>query len=121
MGRGSGVAELPTTRTVLLLLCLFLHSPWYPRVLTFPTERPLSTWYPRVSSQRERWFWRSGLMKSQVVYRRVYRPLMASTVLTPTISQGAGALSEYLLATFGRNAFALIVDEGGLPVLFAWT
>ncbi|KAF9649050.1 carboxypeptidase S [Thelephora ganbajun] len=33
--------------------------------------------------------------------------------------QGAGALSGYLLATFGRNSFALIVDEGGTPALFA--
>ena len=35
------------------------------------------------------------------------------------IPQGAGALSEYLLATFGRNAFALIVDEGGMPAVSA--
>ena len=45
---------------------------------------------------------------------------MASTALTLKASQGAGALSEYLLATFGRDAFALIVDEGGTPALFAW-
>ena len=32
--------------------------------------------------------------------------------------QGAGALSEFLLATFGRNAFALIVDEGGISTPF---
>ena len=33
------------------------------------------------------------------------------------VPQGAGALSEYLLATFGRNGFALIVDEGGILAL----
>jgi len=84
------------------------------RVLTFSIERQSSTWYPRVSSPREHWFWPSVLMKNQVVPRHVSFPRVVSTILTFKASQGAGALSEYLLTTFGRNAFALIVDEGGV-------
>jgi len=30
-----------------------------------------------------------------------------------TLSQGAAELAKYLLSTYGKNGFALLVDEGG--------
>ena len=59
--------------------------------------------------------------ESSGIHVRITVPSRLRLRLKFEIPQGAGALSEYLLATFGRNAFALIVDEGGMLTLLAYS
>lgn len=40
--------------------------------------------------------------------------------MRPSTSQGAASLAEYMLSTYGKDAFALLIDEGCLfssPIL----
>jgi Gly-Xaa carboxypeptidase len=47
------------------------------------------------------------------VYVRTYVPLRPFKYLTgSSICQGASSLANYLLLTYGKDAFALLVDEG---------
>ena len=55
--------------------------------------------------------------ESSGIHVRMIIPAWLRPRLKLEIPQGAGALSEYLLGSFGRNSFALIVDEGGMLVL----
>jgi len=66
---------------------------------------------PPDSSRLERSSWRLDLTKKRAGYRYVSSVRCERTASYPY--QGAGEISKYLLSTFGEQAFAFIVDEGG--------
>jgi Gly-Xaa carboxypeptidase len=54
----------------------------------------------------------SGIYVSTSVYSGLLNTEILSTC------QGASSLAEFLLSTYGKDAFALLIDEGGVLLIF---